>query len=338
MSFWNGRRVLVTGSAGFIGSHVVEYLVEDGARVAVADNLERGRLSNLAAVRDEIRFLRLDLRDPEQCREACRGQEVVLNLAAKVTGIEYNRAHQREMFEQNMLLQQHPLRAAAECGVGRFLQTSTACIYPHDAMIPTPESEGTRGEPEPTNGGYGWAKRMGERLAEYYARETEMEICIVRPFNAYGPRDYYDTKTSHVIPALIKKVLDKDDPVEVWGSGNQSRVFVHAKDFAKGILLVAEKYPEADPVNIGHDEQITIRALLEKIQAMTGIVNDVFYNTEKPEGYPQRAADTTKLRAVTGGFVPTIPLEEGLREMIDWYQSTQQAAISGQRSTVSSQD
>lgn len=323
MSFWNGRQVLVTGGAGFIGSHVVEYLVADGARVTVADNLQRGRLDNLVAVREEIRFLQLDLRDPDQCIEACRGQEVVLNLAAKVTGIEYNRTHQHDMFEQNMLLQQHPLHAAAKCGVGRFLQTSTACIYPHDARIPTPEGEGKRGEPEPTNAGYGWAKRMGERLAEYYARETAMEIGIVRPFNAYGPRDYYDTGTSHVIPALIKKVLDGNNPVEVWGSGNQSRVFVHAKDFAKGILLVAEKYAKADPVNIGHDQQITIRELLGRIQALTAVVNDVFYNLEKPEGYPQRAADTSKLRAVTGGFVPTIPLEEGLREMIEWYQCTQ---------------
>src|SRR5712691_11108399 len=205
MGFWNGRRVLVTGGAGFIGSHVVEYLVEDGARVTVADNLERGRLSNLDAIRNDIRVLQLDLRVPDHCIEACQSQEIVLNLAAKDTGIEYNRAHQREMFEQNMLLQQHPLHAAAACGVGRFLQTSTACIYPHDAQIPTPESEGTRGEPEPTNGGYGWAKRMGERLAEYYAQETGMEICIVRPFNAYGPRDYYDTKISHVIPALLKR-------------------------------------------------------------------------------------------------------------------------------------
>src|SRR5690348_13440143 len=123
---------MVTGGAGFIGSHVVEYLVEDGANVTVADNLEHGRLDNLAAVQDEIRFLRVDLRDMDQCLEACRGQEVVINLAAKVTGIEYNRTHQREMFEANMWLQQNPLHAAAQCGVGRFLQTSTACIYPHD--------------------------------------------------------------------------------------------------------------------------------------------------------------------------------------------------------------
>src|SRR5437764_257800 len=189
MSFWRNRRVLITGGAGFIGSHLAEYLVEDGAQVTIADNLEHGRLDNLAAIQGDIRFLRLDLRDPAHCLEACRGQEVVLNLAAKVTGIEYNRTHQREMFEQNMLLQQHPLHAAAECGVGRFLQTSTACIYPHDAIVPTPESEGFRGTPEPTNGGYGWAKRMGERLAEYYAAETDMEVSIVRPFNAYGPRD-----------------------------------------------------------------------------------------------------------------------------------------------------
>ena len=125
------------------------------------------------------------------------------------------------------------------------------------------------------------------------ARKRTWKSCIVRPFNAYGPRDYYDTKISHVIPALIKKVLDGDNPVEVWGSGNQSRVFVHAKDFAKGIQLVAEKYPKADPVNVGHDKQITIRELVEKIQVITGIYNDVFYNREKPgKGYPRSARRT----------------------------------------------
>jgi nucleoside-diphosphate-sugar epimerase len=187
MSYWSGKKVLVTGGAGFIGSHLVEQLVEEGARVRVADNLERGRAENLSAVKNDIEFLKLDLRDLDNCRKACEGMEVVFNLAAKVTGIEYNRNHHADMFENNMLLQQNPLHAAAEKGVARFIQVSTACIYPHDAIVPTPESEGTRGEPEPTNAGYGWAKRMGERLAEYYARETGMEIGIVRPFNAYGP-------------------------------------------------------------------------------------------------------------------------------------------------------
>jgi GDP-L-fucose synthase len=323
LSFWTGTKVLVTGGAGFIGSHLVEYLVEAGAIVTVADNLSRGRRENLEEVKNDIVLYTDDLRNLDACMKVCKGQEVVLNLAAKVTGIEYNRTHQADMFENNMLLQMHPLKAASACGVGRFLQVSTACIYPHDAKVPTSESEGTRGEPEPTNSGYGWANRMGERLAEFYAEETIMEVAIARPFNAYGPRDYYDVETSHVIPALIKKVMDGNNPVEVWGSGNQSRVFVHGKDFAKGLMLVAEKYSVPDPVNIGHDKEITIKELVKKIQDMTGIHNEVFFNTEMPEGYPRRSADTTKLRKVTG-FVPSIPLEQGLREMIDWY-ATQKA-------------
>ena len=320
MVLWEDKKVIVTGGAGFIGSHLVEFLVEEGVKVTVADNLERGRFENLKNVEKEINFIKIDLRNLDNCKKACQGQDVVFNLAAKVTGIGYNRTHQKEMFENNILLQTFPLKAAYEMGVQRFCQVSTACVYPHDAMVPTPESEGTRGEPEPTNIGYGWAKRMGERLAEYYAQETGMEIVIVRPFNAYGPRDYYDEKTSHVIPALIKKVMDGNNPVIVWGSGNQSRVFVHARDFAKGIMLVTEKYPQADPVNIGHDDEVKIKDLLKKIQDMTGNHNKVFYDTSKPEGYPRRAADTTKLKKVTHGFVPSISLEEGLREMIGWYE------------------
>jgi nucleoside-diphosphate-sugar epimerase len=321
MGFWKNRRVLVTGGAGFIGSHLVELLVQDRAKVRVADNFERGKKENLAEVIKDIELMKKDLRNLENCRKACHGMEMVFNLAAKVTGIEYNRSHQADMFENNMLLQMFPLKAAALEGVPRFLQLSTACIYPHDAQVPTPESEGTRGEPEPTNAGYGWAKRMGERLAEYYARETSMQIGIVRPFNAYGPRDYYDTATSHVIPALIKKVMDGMNPVEVWGSGNQRRVFVHAKDFAAGLLLLGEKYAVPDPVNLGHDEEVSMKQLLEKIQELTGIKNPPFFNTQMPEGYPKRAADTTKLKKVTGGFVPKISLDEGLQEMIEWYRT-----------------
>ena len=320
MSFWKNKKVLVTGGAGFIGSHLVEFLVQDGAVVTVADNLERGSMKNLKAVKKDIIFLKVDLRDLNKCKKVCTGQEVVLNLAAKVTGIEYNRTHQGDMFESNMILQQNVIKAAAEVNVQRFLQISTACIYPHDASVPTPESEGTKGEPEPTNSGYGWAKRMGERLAEYYAKETSMEIAMARPFNAYGPRDYYDKKTSHAIPAIIRKVLEKQNPVEVWGSGNQSRVFIHAKDVALGMKLIAEKYAKADPVNIGNDNEITIKTLVDKIQNLTGIRNPVFYNTAMPEGYPRRAADTTKLKMVTGGFVPLISIDEGLTEMIEFFQ------------------
>ena len=320
MGFWKGKKVLVTGGAGFVGSYLVEYLVEDGAKVTVASNLERGSKDRLKNVEKEITFKFTDLKVFDNCKKVCKGQDVVMNLAAKVTGIEYNRTHQSDMFESNMLLQMLPLKAAVECGVGRFLQVSTACIYPHDAVLPTPESEGARGEPEPTNSGYGWAKRMGEKLVKFYSESTDMQIAIVRPFNAYGVRDYFDEKTSHVIPALIKKVVDGNNPVEVWGSGNQQRVFVHAKDVAMGMKLVTEKYAKADPVNIGHDKQVTIKELVKLIQDISGIHNSVLYRTDMPEGYPSRSADASKLIRVTGGFVPSTPLEEGVREMIEQYK------------------
>lgn len=321
MSFWRGKRVLVTGGAGFIGSYLVELLVEQQANVYVADNLERGQLENLRSCWGDITFIRGDLRDPAICREVTAGKHVVMNLAAKVTGIEYNRYHHGDMLTSNILINANVLEAARLNGVKRYLAVSTACIYPHDAKVPTPESEGSRGSPEPTNEGYGWAKRMAEQQAIYYAQEYGMEIAIARPFNAYGPRDYFDKATSHVIPALIRRVLDGDNPVVVWGSGNQTRAFVHALDIARGMMLLTEKYPAADPVNIGHDKETSIRDLVMLILRLTGKKVNVVFDTSRPDGYPRRAADVTKLRKVTGGFVPSIPLEEGVAQTIEWYRA-----------------
>lgn len=320
MSFWKGKRVLVTGGAGFIGSYLAELLVEQQSNVYVVDNLERGQLENLRSCWDDITFMRGDLRDPALCREVTADKDVVMNLAAKVTGIEYNRYHHGDMFTSNILINTNVLEAVRLNGVKRYLAVSTACIYPHDAKVPTPESEGGRGSPEPTNEGYGWAKRMAEQQAIYYAQEYGMEIAIARPFNAYGSRDYFDEATSHVIPALLRRVLDGEDPVVVWGSGNQTRAFVHALDVARGMMLLTEKYPAADPVNIGHDEEISIRELVMLILRLTGKKSNVVFDTSRPDGYPRRAADVTKLRTVTGGFVPSIPLDEGIAQTIEWYR------------------
>ncbi len=317
MSYWKNRKVLVTGGCGMMGSYVTEFLVKAGARVRVADNLSRGSKEFISEVLDSVELFQEDLLNLDNCQKACKNQEVVLNLAAKVTGIEYNLTHQREMFETNFLLQRNVIHAASDCGVKRFLQVSTACIYPHDAMVPTPESEGTRGTPEPTNEGYGWAKRMGEQLAQYYTRETGMECVVVRPFNAYGPRDNFNEAESHVIPALIHRILRGDDPVIVWGSGNQKRGFVHARDIAQGMILAAEKLPAGEVVNVGHDRMVTIKELFETICGVLGRSPRSRFDTTKPEGYPARAADTHRLKTLTG-FVPSISLQEGLCEMVDW--------------------
>ena len=320
MSFWNKKKVLVTGGAGFIGSYLTELLVEAGAKVTVADNLSRGTKARLGNVLKKIDLKRVDLFEPKNCLKVTKGQEVVLNLAAKVTGIEYNRFNMADMFESNMKLQMNVLEAAAENKVKRFLQVSTACIYPHDAKVPTPESEGERGSPEPTNEGYGLAKLMGEKLAKYYTKERGIEVLIARPFNAYGPRDHFDEATSHVIPAIIKRVLDGENPVNIWGSGNQSRAFVHAKDIARGMMLVAEKAPAGQPLNIGHDQEVTIKDLFYLICKITGKNPNPYFDTSKPDGYSRRSADVSFLKKTTG-FVPAISLEQGIRDMIQEYQS-----------------
>ncbi len=316
MSYWKNKKVLVTGGAGFIGSYLTELLVEEGAEVTVADNLIRGSESRLQSVREKIRLQKVDLDDPKVCLKVTQGQAVVMNLAAKVTGIEYNRFHMADMFESNMKLQMNVLHAAAENKVKRFLQVSTACIYPHDANVPTPESEGERGSPEPTNEGYGLAKLMGERLARYYTQEKGIGVVIGRPFNAYGPRDHFDESTSHVIPAIMKRILDGDDPVAIWGTGNQSRVFVHAKDIARGMMLITEKAPAATPINIGHDKEITIKELFKVICQVLNKHPKPQFDASKPDGYPRRAADVTLLKKITG-FIPSVSLEHGIREMAE---------------------
>lgn len=320
MGFWNNRKVCVTGGAGFVGSYLTEMLVEDGAIVTVADTLERGSLDRIESVKGSVRLVKSDLGTPEGADEATRGQEIVLNLAAKVTGIEYNRFHHADMYISNMRIAQSVIEAAARNGVGRYLVVSTACIYPHDARVPTPESEGDRGTPEPTNEGYGWAKRMSENLGLYFDQETDMEVRVCRPFNMYGPRDHWDEKTSHVIPAIIKRVMDGESPIAVWGSGNQTRAFLHARDGALGMKLITEKATTADPINIGHDDEISIRRLAELILEVTGIRAQLQFDTSKPDGYPRRSADPTLLREVTG-WVPDTPLEDGLKEMVAEYSN-----------------
>ncbi|HLF69333.1 MAG TPA: NAD-dependent epimerase/dehydratase family protein [Actinomycetota bacterium] len=319
MGFWDGKKVCVTGGAGFIGSYLTELLVSDGAIVTVADNLSRGSLARLSAVATDIRLVDADLGTAEGALAATQGQDVVLNLAAKVTGIEYNRHHHADMFTANMRIASSVIEAAVANRVDRFLVVSTACIYPHDAGVPTAETEGDRGTPEPTNEGYGWAKRMAERLGRYHSAESGISVAICRPFNAYGPRDHWDEQTSHVIPALIKRVMDGEDPVIVWGSGNQTRAFLHARDAARGMKLIAEKATSADPINIGHDDEVSIRDLAQTIVGIASSGAEIRFDTSKPDGYPRRASDVTRLREVTG-WVPDTPLGSGIEEMVAEYQ------------------
>lgn len=320
MSFWKDKKVLVTGGTGFIGSHVVEILIKEGAKVRVADSLVNSSLDNLGSVKGEFEFKELDLRNLNDSLIATEDMQVVLNLAAKVGGIKFNQEHPGTMFRDNILLSTNVLEAARQNKVNRFLAVSSACVYPRDCKIPTPETEGFVGVPEPTNEGYGWAKRMAEIQAVTYAREFCMKIAIARPYNCYGPRDHFDLEKAHVIPALIRRIFSGENPLKVWGSGEQSRAFIYVADFARGLIELTEKYPNADPVNIGTDEEVKIKDLVKMILDISGIKTETFFDVSKPSGQPRRNSDNSKARRKIG-FEAEYDLPKGLQKTIDWYKN-----------------
>ncbi|KKR03401.1 MAG: hypothetical protein UT26_C0001G0005 [Microgenomates group bacterium GW2011_GWC1_39_12] len=317
-SFWKNKKVLVTGGSGFIGSHVVEKLVGMEARVRILDRISNGKLKYIGYLKKDIEIIRGECADPDTAVKACTSMDVVMNLAAHVGGIEYNRTHQATMLHDNMVIATSMMEAARKAQVERFLVVSSACVYPHDAIVPTPESEGTRDEPEPTNSGYGWAKRYAELLGKLYSEEYGMKVGIVRPYNAYGPRDHFAPDSSHVIPALIKRVMDGENPLTVWGSGKQTRAFLYVDDFADGLIQAIEKYPVPDPINIGTDEEISIGNLVKMIIETSGKKATVQFDTTKPDGSPRRNSDNTKAKEKIA-FVAKTPLEVGLRKTIEWY-------------------
>lgn len=318
-NYWKNKKVLVTGGAGFIGSHLVEKLVDSGAVVSVFDNLENGTLDNILEVKKKITFIKGDCTNLEEAKNACTGQDIIMNLAARVGGIEFNRTHQATMLRDNLLIATIMIEAARAASVKRFLAVSSACVYSRNCSVPTPESEGFMDEPEPTNGGYGWGKRMSELLGKYYAQEYGMEVGVVRPYNCYGPRDHFDPQTSHVIPALIKRIFDGEDPVMVWGTGNQTRAFLYVEDLAKGMMSAIEKYPVSDPINLGTDEEVTIKELVTMIIKISGFSSKIQFDTTKPDGSPRRNSDNKKAQEKIG-FKAKIRLEEGLAKTIEWYR------------------
>jgi GDP-L-fucose synthase len=213
------------------------------------------------------------------------------------------------------------MEAARLEGAERFLVVSSSCVYPVDAPVPTPETAGFDGDPEPANYGYGWAKRLAEKKASMYEREFGLKAAIVRPYNGYGPRAVFDSETGHVVSALIKRIFDGDNPVVVWGDGNQRRTFLHASDFARGLILAVENYAECDPVNIGSDEEITIRELAELTVLLSGRDVELVFDDSKPSGMPRRHCDTTKAKQKIG-FRAEVTLQDGLKDTIDWYRRT----------------
>lgn len=318
--YYQGKKVLVAGGAGFIGSHVVDLLIGRGAQVTVPVR-PTTNLQNLLAVRDQITILPAELADRATVDAAMREQTVVFDFTmAARRGILHSARHHASMFRDTLLPFLNLIESARLAGVERFVVTSSPCVYPREVTVPTPESEGFRDHPESGNEGFGWAKRMEEYLGITYAQEYGMNIAIARPANCYGPRDNFWSDEVQVIPSLIRRLLRGEDPLVVWGSGKQTRQFVYVTDLARAILDLGEKYAAAEPVNLGSAEEITIGDLARTLVDLSGLRTRLVFDTSKPEGHSRRLADTRRASAVLG-FQAAVPLRDGLRQTIEWYQS-----------------
>jgi GDP-L-fucose synthase len=319
--FWRGKRVLVTGASGFVGSHLVERLLEVGARVTATASTDSTLRRFLFPVLDRLVPVVGDLADPAHARRAVHGQDVVMHLAARVGGVVYNSAHPASLFHRNLRPFMSIIEAVRLEGTPRLLVTSSACVYAREASVPTPECEGFAGAPELTNRGYGWAKRMEEYLAGAYRAEYGLDVCVARPVNAYGPRDDFEPDTSHVIPALIRRVLGGERPVVVWGDGTATRSFLYVDDFVRGLMVMAERARHAEAINIATEEEVSIGDLARLIVRLSGQATSVVFDPSRPTGQPRRLCDASLARELLG-FEAKVLLEDGLARTIAWYRAT----------------
>jgi len=308
MNFWNDKKILVTGGAGFLGSHLVQNLIQK--RNVSKDMIKVPRSKDM------------DLRIWENCVEAVKGVDVVIHLAAKVGGIGYNMANPGVLFYDNAIMGVQLMEAARKEEVEKFVAIGTVCAYPKFTPIPFKEENLWDGYPEETNAPYGLAKKMLLVQSQAYRQQYGFNSIYLLPVNLYGPRDNFDPESSHVIPALIKKVFDSKesgrDYIDVWGTGSASREFLYVEDAAEGILLATEKYNKAEPVNLGAGFEIRIKDLVELIAEIIGFDGNIRWDSSKPDGQPRRCLVTSRAEEEFG-FRAKTDFRQGLKKTFDWY-------------------
>lgn len=306
--FWSDKKVLITGGAGFLGSHIVE-------------QLERSGIQDLEIIIP--RSSKYDLRKKNIAKKLTKGIDIVIHLAANVGGIGYNLKKPGELFYDNVLLGVHMLEEARKNKVKKFVSIGTVCAYPKFTPVPFKEEDLWEGYPEETNAPYGIAKKVLLVQSMAYRQQYGFNAIYLLPVNLYGPRDKFDPGQSHVIPALIKKFYDakKQDLEEVivWGTGKATREFLYVKDAARAIILATEQYEKSEPVNLGASFEISIKELAQLISRIVGFKGRIVFDPSKPDGQPRRKLDTSKAEKEFG-FKSKVGFEEGLKKTIKWYE------------------
>jgi GDP-L-fucose synthase len=304
-----GKRVLVTGGSGFLGGKVLEQLSSHGLAEVSAPRSAEYDLRERSAIREALTDTRPD---------------VIIHLAAVVGGIGANMESPGQFFYDNAIMGIQLIEEARLAGVERFVCLGTVCAYPKHVPSPFKEDELWDGYPEETNAPYGLAKKMLLVQLQAYREQYGFDGIYLLPVNLYGPNDNFDERTSHVIPALIKKCCEAVDSgapsITCWGTGRASREFLYVDDAAAGIVAAAERYSGREPVNLGSGQEITILELTELIAELVGFGGEIVWDTSKPDGQPRRWLDTSRAEREFG-FKASTTLRDGLAETIAWYRS-----------------
>lgn len=310
MDFYKNKKVLVTGGTGLIGRPLVEMLIENGAKVRIAS------LDDPSRAHPKAEFMQVNLMRFENCLNACERMEFVFHLAGIKGSPAMALKKPASFFVPTISFNTNMMEAARQCNIQRYLFTSSIGVYaPAEVFY---EDDVWKTFPSENDKFAGWAKRMGELQAEAYKIEYGWDkIATVRPANVYGPYDNFDPNNAMVIPSLIKRALDGENPLVVWGDGSPIRDFIHAEDVARGMLLALEK-GTGRPINLGSGVGVSIKEIVEIIVNNMKIKPKIVWDTSKPSGDRKRLMDISRAKAV--GFQPTISIEKGIREVMDWYQ------------------
>ena len=313
MAFWQDKRVVVTGGAGFLGSFVVDLLRANGCRQTIVPRSKDYDLVQMEAVQQLYRDARPDL---------------VIHLAARVGGIGANQANPGRFFYDNLMMGTQLIEVGRQRGLKKFVALGTICAYPKFAPIPFKEDDIWNGYPEETNAPYGLAKKMMLAQSQAYRDQYGFNSIVLFPVNLYGPRDNFDLQTSHVIPALIRKCVSAKEEgrpaITLWGDGSPTREFLYVEDAAEGILLAAERNEGNLPVNLGTGEEISIRELARVIATEVGFPGQIQWDTTKPNGQPRRCLDVSRAKQLFG-FQAKHGLNEGVKKTVQWFQSNRQS-------------